>query len=78
MLGDGERWLVPGGAEGQVLPLCLKSLDRLTRGDGGNALVAAQGQQIALVARGDEVGGAGQGGGEHMIVIWIGGHHARH
>lgn len=52
----------------------LQPLYRLTSSDDGNTLVAAQWQQIAPVAGGDKVGGAGQ----HMIVIGVGKHDARH
>ena len=60
------------------LASCLEPLDCLARADDEDAFIAAQGQQVALVARGDEIGLAGQCSGQHMIVIRIGGHDARH
>ena len=60
------------------LASCLQPLDRLTRGDDRDALEAAHRQEVALVARGDEIGLAGDGRSDNVIVIGIGGHHARH
>lgn len=56
---------------------CLQPLDGLPGGDDVDALEAAQGQQIELVAGGDEIGLAGDGCGDDVIVVGIGGHDAR-
>ena len=53
-------------------------LHALARADDGNARIVAQRQQITPVTRGNEVGCAGQGCWQHVVVIGVGGHHARH
>ena len=63
---------------GSSLASCLQPLDGLTRGDGRDALEAAQQQPIAPIARGDEIGLAGDGWRDDMIVIGVGGHQAKH
>lgn len=60
--------LLPGG----------DPLHGFARGDDGNARIAAQRQQIALVPRCDELGCTGQSCCQHVVVIGIGGHHAWH
>src|SRR5882757_1779596 len=56
----------------------IELLQSLAGLDDGDALMAAQGQQVLAVARDDQVGTGGDGGGEHLVVVGVGGHHARH
>jgi hypothetical protein len=75
----GSQWAVGlGQGSRSGLASCLQPLDGLPRGDDRDALEAAHRQEVALVARGDEIGLTGDGRRDDVIVIGIGGHHARH
>jgi len=54
------------------LASCFQPFDVLTRDDDGDTLESAERQEIALVARGDEIGLAGDGRGDDEIVVGIG------
>ena len=73
---QGRSGVAPGALSDR--PASFQPLDRLTSSDDGDALVVAQWQQIAPVAGGDKVCGAGQRRSQHMIVIGVGEHDARH
>ena len=54
------------------LASCLQPLDGLPRRDDRDALEAAHRQEVALVARGDEIGLASDGRRDDVIVIgWV-------
>ena len=55
-----------------------QSVDCLTGGADINALIADQGQQGALVTRGNQINAACQCGRQHMVVVGIVEHNLRH
>lgn len=65
-------------ALGSGLESCLKPLDELPGGDDGDALVAADSQQVLAIPGDDQLGSRGHGRGDDVIIIGIVGHHARH
>ena len=54
------------------LSSCLQPLGGLPCGDDRDACKAAHRQEVALVARGDQIGPPGRGRGNDVIVIGIG------
>ncbi len=75
------RATVPVRVFGGIELICLAAGDELqcgSRFDDGDALVAADGQQMLAVAGDDQPGTRSDGGGDHMIVIGIVGYHARY
>jgi len=54
-----------------------KATDCVGRVDNSDILIAPEFEQMAI-ARDDDVGLCCQGGGDDVIIVWIGDHHAGH
>jgi hypothetical protein len=74
----GRRGLRGREAQGSGLESCVKPVRDLTRGDDGDAQMAADGQQVLAVAGDDQLGSGGHGRSNDVIVIGVIGYEARH
>lgn len=60
-----------GGRLGSSLASCLQPLDDFTRSDDGDALMAADGQQMLAIPGDDQLGSRGHGRRDDGISIGI-------